>query len=141
MCPCVGLSCVETVVRFWNAPPLPRGLRLWGCRQGLSSASSSEKEAAERLEAGEFPVRTWGREGLYTHLSLMKARTARGAAWRFLTGFPQTRGSSSGAETCIIFLPPHLALAQKKRFYPVITLGKLNIKGPSIPHRGKSLLN
>lgn len=77
VCPCVSLSCVETVLWFWNAPPLPRGLRLWGRRQGLSSASSTEKEAAERLEAGEFPVRSWGREGLYTLSSKLEPHGAR----------------------------------------------------------------
>lgn len=77
VCPCVSLSCVETVLWFWNAPPLPRGLRLWGRRQGLSSASSTEKEAAERLEAGEFPVRSWGREGLYTLSCKLEPHGAR----------------------------------------------------------------
>lgn len=135
MCPCVSLSCVETVLWFWNAPPLPRGLRLWGRRQGLSSASSTEKEAAERLEAGEFPVRSWGREGLYTLSCKLEPHGARSGVSS--QDFLKTRGSSSGAKTCIIFLPPHLSLAQKKRFYPVITLGQQNIKGPSIPQRGK----
>lgn len=101
----LSLSCVETVLWFWNAPPLPRGLRLWGCRQGLSSASSTEKEAAERLEEGEFPVRSWG-ERDFTHTSHESYDRTGAREWHFLTGFPQTRGNSSGVETCIIFLPP-----------------------------------
>lgn len=52
---------------LWRASPLPRGLGDWG-RQGLSSAGSAEKEAAKKAGAGEFPVRSRGRKGLYTHL-------------------------------------------------------------------------
>lgn len=106
MCPCVSLSCVETVLWFWNAPPLPRGLRLLGAQTGTFLCQQHRKEAAGWLEAGEFPVRSWGREGLYT-LS-WKLEPHRRAEWCFLTGFPQTRGSSSGVETCIIVLPTFL---------------------------------
>lgn len=137
---CKFVLCWDCSVVLECTTPSPGLETFEGADRDFPPPAAQKRKLLKGSRQGSSPARFWGREGLYT-LS-WKARTSSGAGWRFLTGFPQTRGSSSGAETCIIFLPPHLSLAQKKRFYPVITLGQQNIKGPSTPQRGKkSLVN
>lgn len=135
---CKFVLCRDYSVVLECTTPSP-GLETLRVQTGTFLCRQHRKGSCWKARDRGVPRSILGKRGtLHTPLS-WKLGPHRGAEWRFLTGFPQTRGSSSGVETCIIFLPPHLSLAQKKRFYPVITLGKQNIKGPSIPHRGKKL--
>lgn len=115
--------------------PFPRAEES-GDRRGLSSAGSTEKEAAERAGAGEFPFRARGRKGLYTHPSHESSPRSGAGSGISSQDFLRLEGFSL-EQRPVLFRSPHLCISLKQLLYPVITLGKGNLSGSCLPHRGE----